>query len=73
MVAVRGMILGELLQQHGIVSAAELGRRLNIARQHAWLLWTGKHLPSYELLQRFATELDIGPQALAQLEREKPP
>jgi transcriptional regulator with XRE-family HTH domain len=73
MVTVRGMMLGELLQQHGIVSAAELGRRLNIARQHAWLLWTGRHLPSYELLQRLAGELNIEPQALAQLERAKLP
>jgi transcriptional regulator with XRE-family HTH domain len=73
MVTLRGMILGELLRQHGIASAAELGRRLNIARQHAWLLWTGRHLPSYEILQRLATDLNIDPQALAQLERAKPP
>jgi hypothetical protein len=46
MITVRGMILGELLRQHGIASAAELGRRLDIARQHVRLLWTGRHLPS---------------------------
>jgi hypothetical protein len=46
MITVQGMILGELLRQHGIASAAELGRRLAIARQHAWLLWTRRHLPS---------------------------
>jgi transcriptional regulator with XRE-family HTH domain len=73
MVTLRVMILGELLRQHGIASAAELGRRLNIARQHAWLLWTGRHLPSYEILQRLATDLNIDPQALAQLERAKLP
>ena len=73
MVTLRVMILGELLRQHGIASAAELGRRLNIARQHAWLLWTGRHLPSYELLQRIATETNIDLQALAQLERAKLP
>jgi transcriptional regulator with XRE-family HTH domain len=73
MVTLRVMILGELLRQHGIASAADLGRRLNIARQHAWLLWTGRHLPSYELLQRLAIETNIDPQALAQLERAKPP
>ena len=73
MVTLRGMILGDVLRQHGIASAAELGRRLNIARQHAWLLWTGRHLPSYEIHQRLATEMNIDPQALAQLERAKPP
>jgi hypothetical protein len=72
MLTVQGMILGELLRQHGIASAAELGRRLEIARQHAWLLWTGHHLPSYEILQRLAA-MDIDPQDLAKLERPKPP
>ncbi len=73
MVTLRVMILGELLREKGIASAAELGRRLNIARQHAWLLWTGRHLPSYEILQRLATDMNIDPQALARLERAKPP
>jgi hypothetical protein len=72
MITVQGVILGELLRQHGIASAAEPGRRLDIARQHAWLLWTGRHLPSYEILQRLAA-MDIDPQDLAKLERAKPP
>jgi transcriptional regulator with XRE-family HTH domain len=73
MATVPVMILGELLRQKGVASAAELGRKLGIARQHAWLLWTGRHLPSYELLQRLATELQLDPDDLAHLERAKPP
>jgi transcriptional regulator with XRE-family HTH domain len=57
MITVQGVIFGELLRQHGIASVAELGRRLDIARQHAWLLWTGRHLPSYEILQRLAADV----------------
>jgi hypothetical protein len=75
MATVRVMILGELLRQKGIASAAELGRKLGIARQHAWLLWTGRHLPSFELLQRLSADpaIQITPQEIAQLERAKPP
>ena len=73
MATVPVMILGELLRQKGVASAAELGRKLGIARQHAWLLWTGRHLPSYELLQRLATELQLDPDDLAHLERATPP
>jgi hypothetical protein len=72
MITVQNMILGELLRQHGIASAAEPGRRLDIARQQAWLLWTGRHFPSYEILQRLAA-MDIDPQDLAKLERAKSP
>jgi hypothetical protein len=50
----------------------EPGRRLDIARQQAWLLWTGRHLPSYEILQRLAA-MAIESQDLAKLERAKPP
>ena len=73
MVTVGTMILGEVLRQHGIASAAELGRRIAIARQHAWLLWTGRHLPSYDILHRLTTDLNIPPEALANLERAQPP
>jgi hypothetical protein len=72
MITVQGVILGELLRQYGIASAAEPGRRLDIARQHAWLLWTGRHLPTYEIIQRLAA-MAIDPQDLAKRERAKPP
>jgi transcriptional regulator with XRE-family HTH domain len=72
MITVQGMIFGGLLRQHGIASAAERGRRLDIARQHMRLLWTGRRLPSYEILQRLAA-MDIDPQDFAKLERAKPP
>jgi transcriptional regulator with XRE-family HTH domain len=71
-VRVQKMILGEVLRQHGIASAAELGRRLSIARKHAWLLWTGRHLPSYDILHKLTTDLHIPPEELANLERAHP-
>jgi transcriptional regulator with XRE-family HTH domain len=65
------MLLGELLPPHGITSAAELGRRLGVARQHAWLLWTGRYLPNHETLQALV-KMGVPAADLAQLERASP-
>jgi transcriptional regulator with XRE-family HTH domain len=65
------MLLGELAQQHGIASAAELGRRLGVARQHAWMLWTGRYLPNHETLQALIS-MGLPLKALAQLDRAAP-
>ena len=67
------MFLRDLLQEKGIRTPSELGRRLGISKQHAWLLWHGKVLPSADMLRRFRESLRIPLDELADLEREEPP
>jgi transcriptional regulator with XRE-family HTH domain len=67
------MFLRDLLRDKGIRTPSELGRRLGISKQHAWLLWHGKVLPSTEMLGRFRERLQIPLDELADLEREAPP
>ena len=66
------MFLRDLLQAKGVSVSAELGKRLGISRQHAWLLWNGKTLPSLEMLRRLRDTFQLNPEDLAELERETP-
>jgi transcriptional regulator with XRE-family HTH domain len=66
------MFLRDLLQPKGVMTSAELGKRLGISRQHAWLLWNGKTLPSLEMLRRLRDVFQLDPEDLAELERETP-
>jgi transcriptional regulator with XRE-family HTH domain len=66
------MLLSDILRAKGVVGPSDLGRRLGISKQHAWLLWTGKSLPSLEMAQRIRDHLDISLDELAELERTVP-
>jgi transcriptional regulator with XRE-family HTH domain len=68
----RPMILRDILIAKGVVGPSDLGRRLDISKQHAWLLWHGKNLPSLEMAQRIRERLGIPLDKLAELEREEP-
>ncbi len=70
MVIVAGMYLRDLLIQKGVHSPADFGRRMDISRQHAWLLWNGKTFPSLETIQRLIEVFSLDPADLARLERE---
>jgi transcriptional regulator with XRE-family HTH domain len=72
MATVARMYLRDLLIAKGIHTAAEFGRRIDISRQHAWTLWTGKTLPSLETIQLLIREFGIDPADLAQLRRHTP-
>ncbi len=67
-----GMLLRELLAQKGVAGPSELGRRLEISRQHASLLWHGKVLPSPEMLRKMRDRLGMSLDELAELERAIP-
>jgi transcriptional regulator with XRE-family HTH domain len=69
---VQPMILHEILTQKGIPGPSELGRRLEISKQHAWLLWHGTVLPGPELLRKLRDRLDIPVEQLLELERAEP-
>lgn len=66
------MLLSDILRAKGVVGPSDLGRRLGISKQHAWLLWTGKTLPSLEMAQRLRDRLGVSLDALAELERTVP-
>jgi transcriptional regulator with XRE-family HTH domain len=66
------MLLSDILRAKGVVGPSDLGRRLSISKQHAWLLWTGKSLPSLEMAQRIRDRLGISLDELAELERTIP-
>ena len=66
------MILREILTQKGIPGPSELGRRLGISKQHAWLLWHGTVLPGPELLRKLRDRLEIPVEQLLELERAEP-
>jgi transcriptional regulator with XRE-family HTH domain len=66
------MLLSDILLAKGVVGPSDLGRRLGISKQHAWLLWTGKSLPSLEMAQRIRDRLGISLDELAELERTIP-
>jgi transcriptional regulator with XRE-family HTH domain len=65
------MFLRDFLPQKGIAGPSELGRRLGISRQHAFLLWHGHVLPSAEMLQKLLG-LGIPAEKLMALERAEP-
>jgi transcriptional regulator with XRE-family HTH domain len=67
-----GMLLRELLAQKGVAGPSDLGRRLEISRQHASLLWHGKVLPSPEMLRKLRDRLGVSLDELAELERAIP-
>jgi transcriptional regulator with XRE-family HTH domain len=69
---VQPMILHEILTQKGISGPSELGRRLEISKQHAWLLWHGTVLPGPELLRKLRDRLEIPVEQLLELERATP-
>jgi transcriptional regulator with XRE-family HTH domain len=66
------MLLSEILQAKGVTGPSDLGRRLGISKQHAWLLWTGRSLPSLEMAQHIRDRLGISLDELAELERTVP-
>ena len=66
------MILKDILLEKGVAGPSDLGRRLDISKQHAWLLWTGKNLPSLEMAQRIRDRLGVSLDLLAELERIEP-
>ena len=66
------MILRDILAQKGIPGPSELGRQLEISKQHAWLLWHGKVLPGPELLRKLRDRLEIAVEQLLELERAEP-
>jgi transcriptional regulator with XRE-family HTH domain len=66
------MLLSDILLAKGVSGPSDLGRRLGISKQHAWLLWTGKSLPSLEMAQRIRDRLGISLDELAELERTVP-
>jgi transcriptional regulator with XRE-family HTH domain len=69
---VQPMILHEILTEKGISGPSELGRRLGISKQHAWLLWHGTVLPGPELLRKIRDRLEIPVEQLLELERAEP-
>jgi transcriptional regulator with XRE-family HTH domain len=69
---VQPMILHEILTEKGISGPSELGRQLEISKQHAWLLWHGTVLPGPELLRKLRDRLDISVEQLLELERAQP-
>jgi transcriptional regulator with XRE-family HTH domain len=69
---VERMILHEILTEKGISGPSELGRRLGISKQHAWLLWHGTVLPGPELLRKLRDRLEISVEQLLELERAEP-
>jgi transcriptional regulator with XRE-family HTH domain len=66
------MILHEILTEKGISGPTELGQRLGISKQHAWLLWHGTVLPGPELLRKLRDRLEIPIEQLMELERAEP-
>jgi transcriptional regulator with XRE-family HTH domain len=66
------MILRDILLAKGVTGPSDLGRRLDISKQHAWLLWHGKNLPSLAMAQRISAHFDIPFDQLAGLERKEP-
>jgi transcriptional regulator with XRE-family HTH domain len=66
------MLLSDILLAKGVAGPSDLGRRLGISKQHAWLLWTGKSLPSLEMAQHIRDRLGISLDELAELERTIP-
>jgi transcriptional regulator with XRE-family HTH domain len=66
------MVLKDILLAKDVAGPSDLGRRLGISKQHAWLLWTGKSLPSLEMAQRIRDRLGISLDELAELERKEP-
>jgi transcriptional regulator with XRE-family HTH domain len=69
---VERMILREILTEKGISGPSELGRQLEISKQHAWLLWHGTVLPGPELLRKLRDRLEISVEQLLELERATP-
>jgi transcriptional regulator with XRE-family HTH domain len=65
-------LLKDILLAKGVVGPSDLGRRLGISKQHAWLLWNGESLPSMEMAQRIRDRLGISLDELAELERKEP-
>jgi transcriptional regulator with XRE-family HTH domain len=65
------MFLRDFLPKKGIRGPSELGRRLGISRQHAFLLWHGHVMPSAEMLQKLR-DLGIPADKLMALERAEP-
>jgi transcriptional regulator with XRE-family HTH domain len=66
------MLLGDLLREKGVAGPSDFGRRLGISKQHAWLLWIGRTLPSLDMAQRIHQRLGISFEAMAALERVEP-
>jgi transcriptional regulator with XRE-family HTH domain len=66
------MILRDLLLAKGVTGPSDFGRQLGISKQHAWLLWHGKNLPSLDMAQRISARFEIPFDQLAALEREAP-
>jgi transcriptional regulator with XRE-family HTH domain len=58
------MTLRQLLRQHGITRSSELGHRLGISRQQAYLLWQGKRRLSRAMIYRISEATGIGPAEL---------
>jgi hypothetical protein len=72
MITVQGMILGELLRQHGIASAANPVDGSILPASRRGCCGRGVISPVMRSLQRLAA-MAIDPQDLAKLERAKPP
>jgi transcriptional regulator with XRE-family HTH domain len=71
-VTLQGMLLRDLLPQHGIPSLGELRQRLGLTKQYAWMLWHGKIALSADMMRRLHGELGIPLEALMQVERATP-
>jgi transcriptional regulator with XRE-family HTH domain len=66
------MILSEILIAKGVTGPSDLGRKLGISKQHAWLLWHGKNLPSLAMAQQISARFEIPFDQLSELERAEP-
>ena len=72
MIRLRRMLLRDLLRPKGVPTPSEFARRMGISRQHGWLLWHGKTLPSLETVRKLRDIFHLDPRDLAQLELASP-
>jgi transcriptional regulator with XRE-family HTH domain len=68
----RRMLLRDLLRPKGVATPSEFAHRMGISRQHGWLLWHGKTLPSLGTIRKLRDIFELDPRDLAQLELAAP-
>ena len=72
MVTLQGMLLRDLLPQHGVPSLGEFRQRLGLTKQYGWMLWHGKIALSADMMRRLHGELAIPLEALIEVGRATP-
>jgi hypothetical protein len=65
-------LLRHVIPAYGVRTITQLGRRLGIPKQHAWLLWHGKIGLSAAMLRRVHDTCGVPLEALVRVERAVP-